>query len=58
MQRFEVDDIFTGLMGDWLTIEPLLATGTVDVLAMDEKLFPSRAIDQYAKKYQVTLVSI
>jgi carbon-monoxide dehydrogenase catalytic subunit len=28
-------------MGNWITIEPLLATGTVDVLAMDEKLLTS-----------------
>jgi anaerobic carbon-monoxide dehydrogenase catalytic subunit len=57
LQRFAVDDVFAGLMGDWLTIEPLLATGTVDVLAMDENCSPP-AIDQYAEKYQVTLVSI
>lgn len=57
LQRFPVDDVFTGLMGDWLTIEPLLATGTVDVLAMDENCSPP-AIDQYAGKYQIALVSI
>lgn len=57
LQRFPVNDVFTGLMGDWLTIEPLLATGTVDVLAMDENCSPP-AIDQYAEKYQATLVSI
>jgi carbon-monoxide dehydrogenase catalytic subunit len=57
LQRFEVDDVFVGLMGDWLTIEPLLATGTVDVLAMDENCSPP-AIDQYAEKYQATLVSV
>jgi carbon-monoxide dehydrogenase catalytic subunit len=57
LQRFPVDDVFTGLMGDWLSIEPLLATGTVDVLAMDENCSPPD-IDLYAKKYQATLVSI
>lgn len=57
LQRFPVDDVFVGLMGDWLTIEPLLATGTVDVLAMDENCSPP-AIDQYAEKYQAALVSI
>ncbi|MBE6828864.1 MAG: anaerobic carbon-monoxide dehydrogenase catalytic subunit [Ruminococcaceae bacterium] len=57
LQRFAVDDVFVGLMGDWLTIEPLLATGTVDVLAMDENCSPP-AIDQYAEKYQATLVSV
>ncbi|HHV30605.1 MAG TPA: anaerobic carbon-monoxide dehydrogenase catalytic subunit [Clostridium sp.] len=57
LQRFPVDDVFVGLTGDWLTIEPLLATGTVDVLAMEENCSPP-AIDQYAEKYQATLVSI
>jgi carbon-monoxide dehydrogenase, catalytic subunit len=57
LQRFPVDDVFVGLMGDWLTIEPLLATGTVDVLAMDENCSPPD-IDQYAEKYQFALVSI
>lgn len=57
LQRFNVDDVFVGLMGNWLTIEPLLATGTVDVLAMDENCSPP-AIDMYAEKYQITLVSV
>ena len=57
LQRFPMNQVFVGLMGDWLSIEPLLATGTVDVLAMDENCSPP-AIDQYAEKYQVTLVSI
>ncbi|MHB1152569.1 MAG: anaerobic carbon-monoxide dehydrogenase catalytic subunit [Eubacteriales bacterium] len=57
LQRFHIDDVFVGLMGNWITIEPLLATGAVDVLAMDENCSPP-AIDQYAEKYQVTLVSV
>ena len=57
VQRFPVDEVFVGLMGDWLTIEPLLATGAVDVYAMDENCSPP-AIDQYAEKYQFALVSI
>ncbi len=57
LQRFDVDDIFVGLMGNWLSIEPLLATGTVDVLAMEENCSPP-AIDMYAEKYQITLVSV
>lgn len=57
LQRFNVDDVFVGLMGNWLSIEPLLATGTVDVLAMEENCSPP-AIDQYAEKYQVTLVGV
>ncbi len=57
LQRYDVDDIFVGLMGNWLTLEPLLATGTVDAIAMEENCSPP-AIDQYAEKYQVALVSI
>lgn len=57
LQRFDVDDIFVGLMGNWLAIEPLLATGTVDVFAMEENCSPP-AIDMYAEKYQATLVAV
>jgi carbon-monoxide dehydrogenase catalytic subunit len=57
VQRFPIDDVFVGQMGNWLSIEPLLATGAVDVLAMDENCSPP-AIDMYAEKYQVTLVSV
>lgn len=57
LQRFEVDDVFVGLMGNWLTIEPFLATGTVDALVMEENCSPP-AIDQYAEKYQVALISV
>jgi len=57
LQRFTVDDVFVGLMGNWLAIEPLLATGTVDALVMDENCSPP-AIDQYAEKYQVALISV
>lgn len=57
LQRFEIDDVFVGLMGNWLAIEPLLATGTVDVMAMEENCSPP-AIDCYAEKYQVTLVGV
>ncbi|MDF2557136.1 MAG: carbon-monoxide dehydrogenase, catalytic subunit [Bacillales bacterium] len=57
LQRYPMDDVFVGLMGNWLAIEPMLATGAVDVLAMEENCSPP-AIDCYAEKYQVTLVAI
>lgn len=57
LQRYAVDDVFAGLMGNWLAIEPMLATGAVDVLAMEENCSPP-AIDSYAEKYQVSLVAI
>ncbi|MDA8441652.1 MAG: anaerobic carbon-monoxide dehydrogenase catalytic subunit, partial [Peptococcaceae bacterium] len=57
LQRFEMDDVFVGLMGNWLSIEPLLATGTVDVFAMEENCSPP-AIGDYADKYQIAIVSV
>ncbi len=57
LQRFQTDDVFVGLMGNWLAIEPFLATGTVDALVMEENCSPP-AIDQYAEKYQIALVSV
>jgi carbon-monoxide dehydrogenase catalytic subunit len=57
LQRYPMDDVFVGLMGNWLAIEPMLATGAVDVLAMEENCSPP-AIDSYAEKYQVALVSV
>lgn len=57
LQRYPMDEVFVGLMGNWLAIEPMLATGAVDVLAMEENCSPP-AIDSYAEKYQVALVAI
>lgn len=57
LQRYPMDEVFVGLMGNWLVIEPMLATGAVDVLAMEENCSPP-AIDSYAEKYQVALVAI
>lgn len=57
LQRFEMDDVFIGLTGNWLSIEPMLATGTIDVVAYDENCSPP-ATDMYAEKYQVSLVAV
>lgn len=57
LQRFPMDDVFGGLIGNWLFIEPALATGAVDVFAMDENCSPPY-IQPYAEKYRVTLVSV
>jgi carbon-monoxide dehydrogenase catalytic subunit len=35
VQRFEVDDVFVGLTGNWLTHEMAVATGAIDVFAAD-----------------------
>lgn len=57
LQRFPMDEVFTGHIGNWIAIEPLLATGTVDVFAMDENCSPPN-LHPYAEKYKVTLVSV
>lgn len=57
LQRFPMDDIFVGHTGNWLAIEPLLASGAVDVFAMDENCSPP-FLAPYAEKYRVTLVSV
>jgi len=57
VQRFQTDDVFVGLTGNWLSIEPALATGGVDVLAMDMNCSPP-ALGQYQENYNMTLVSV
>ncbi len=57
MQRYACDDVFVGLTGNWLNQEYVLATGTVDLFAMDMNCsVPS--LKEYADKYGVTLVSV
>lgn len=57
LQRLQIDEVFRGLTGNWLTIEPALATGTIDVFAMDENCSPPN-LKPYEDKYGVTLVSV
>ena len=56
-QRFEMDEVFRGLLGNWLSIEPALATGAIDLFAMDENCSPPN-LKPYQDEYQVTLVSV
>ncbi len=57
LQRYEVGDVFVGLTGNWITQEYLLATGAIDVFAMDMNCsLPNLA--EYAEKYGVTLVPV
>ncbi|WP_366923489.1 anaerobic carbon-monoxide dehydrogenase catalytic subunit [Metallumcola ferriviriculae] len=56
VQRFELDDVFRGLIGNWLFIEPMLATGAVDFFGMSENCSPPY-LAPYQEKYQVTLAS-
>lgn len=57
LQRLPMDEVFRGLTGNWLAIEPALATGTIDVFAMDENCSPPN-LKPYEDKYGVTLVSV
>ena len=57
LQRLPIDEVFKGLTGNWLAIEPALATGTIDVFAMDENCSPP-FLKPYEEKYGVTLVSV
>jgi len=57
MQRYPADDVFVGLTGNWLNQEFALATGGVDLFAMDMNCsVPSLA--GIAEKYGTTLVSV
>ncbi len=57
LQRFQIDDVFVGMLGNWLSIEPALATGGIDVFAMDMNCSPP-GMGEYQDKYNTTLVSV
>ncbi len=57
VQRFETDNVFVGMIGNWLSIEPALATGGIDVFAMDMNCSPP-GMGAYQDKYNTTLVSV
>jgi carbon-monoxide dehydrogenase catalytic subunit len=57
LQRYNVDDVFVGLTGNWITQEYVLATGAIDVFAMDMNCSLPNLAD-YAEKYGVTLVPV
>src|SRR3990170_4702858 len=57
VQRYQIDDVFVGLTGNWLSIEPALATGGIDVFAMDMNCSPP-AIGAYQEKYNTSLISV
>lgn len=57
MQRLESSDVFVGLTGNWICQEYAMATGAVDVFAMDMNCsVPSLAA--LAEKYGTTLVAV
>ena len=57
MQRYACDDVFVGMTGNWLNQEYVLATGAVDVFAMDMNCSLPNLHD-YAAKYGATLVNV
>lgn len=57
LQRYECDEVFAGLTGNWLSTEAALATGAVDVFAMDNSCSPP-FIGPIAEKHQATLVAV
>lgn len=57
VQRYNTDDVFVGLTGNWLSIEPALATGGIDVFAMDMNCSPP-ALGEMQDKYNTSLISV
>ncbi len=57
MQRTPCDEVFVGLTGNWLNQEFVLATGAVDVFAMDMNC-SLPALGPLAEKYGTTLVAV
>lgn len=57
LQRIETDDVYVGMTGNWITIEPLIATNAVDLFAMDMNCSPP-SLELYAKRYSTTFVSV
>jgi carbon-monoxide dehydrogenase catalytic subunit len=57
IQRWEMDDVFYGFTGNWISQEPILASGCVDLFACDMNC--SMPIDPiYAEKYKFKLVPL
>jgi len=57
VQRWEMDDVFFGFTGNWISQEAVLASGAVDVFVADMNC--SMPIDpMYAAKYKFRLVPV
>jgi carbon-monoxide dehydrogenase catalytic subunit len=57
LQRTEMSPVFVGMTGNWLSIEPLIATEAVDLFAMDMNCCPP-SLEVYAKIYPSAFVSV
>ncbi len=57
IQRWEMDDVFYGFTGNWITQEAVLASGCVDLFACDMNC--SMPVDPlYAEKYKFKLIPV
>ncbi|MHA1642468.1 MAG: anaerobic carbon-monoxide dehydrogenase catalytic subunit [Promethearchaeota archaeon] len=57
IQRWEMDDIFYGYTGNWITQEAILASGCIDLFACDMNC--SMSIDpKYAEHYKFKLIPV
>ena len=57
IQRWEMDDVFYGFTGNWISQEAVLATGCVDLFAADMNCsLPANA--EYAEKYNFKLIPV
>jgi len=57
IQRWEMDDVFWGFTGNWITQEAVLASGCVDLFAADMNC--SMPIDPlYASRYKFRLIPV
>ena len=57
IQRYEIDDVFVGFTGNWLNQEFVLATGAIDLLAVDMNCSLA-TLGQLAEKYSSTVVPV
>ncbi|MCX5812445.1 MAG: anaerobic carbon-monoxide dehydrogenase catalytic subunit [Proteobacteria bacterium] len=57
IQRWEMDDVFYGFTGNWITQEAVLASGCIDLFACDMNC--SMPVDPfYAEKYKFRLIPV
>jgi carbon-monoxide dehydrogenase catalytic subunit len=57
IQRWEMDDVFYGFTGNWITQEAVLASGCIDLFACDMNC--SMPVDPfYAEKYKFKLIPV
>ncbi len=57
LQRFETDDVFVGLTGNWINEEYVLATGTVDAFVADMNCTVPTS-GEYAEKYNSKIIPV